>query len=341
VPRRSSSHLSIDAAQRAALLQASLRALVAKHWSAGDREQGTFPGGATLREGDRGWVLAQEEPDRVLGRAMAWARGNGVSDLHVVVNDTGGALARRAVAFSDPPAVWVAAGDELTRAAPEPLPAPAPLAPELEPYVKMVRAAGADPVVEHGVLIGEVLGLEVVRIVAGEMGIDVQVGVGKHDREAQRLVHGDRSPIDALADAVRAVRERRVPDAAAHPANQLAAERWLRRVVIAEPAIVGAARLEAVAPPRLRDDLRVPNPAPAAGEDPDGRAVVVVCSTGIDLALVPSAVDSRDLDGRGARLALVVPEGDDHPVTRDLAAALAEPAEIVTVPRDWRSRSVS
>jgi hypothetical protein len=314
---------------------------VAQHWGAGERVQGTFPGGATLREGDRGWVLAKEEPDRALGRAMAWARGNEITDLHVVVNEAAGALARRAAAFTHPPVVWLASGDELTQAAAEPLALPAPLPPELEPYVEVVRAAGADPVVEHGVLIGEVLGLEVVRIVADETGVDVQVGVGKHDREAQRLVHGDRSPIDALADAVSAVRERRRAGAPAHPANQLAAERWLRRVVIADPGIVGAARLEAVAPPRLRDDLRVPNPAPAAGEDAEGGPVLVVCSTGIDLALVPSAVDARLLDGRDPRLVLVLPEGDDHPVTRDLAGALREPAEIVTVARDWRAQPIS
>ncbi|MEY2477851.1 MAG: hypothetical protein QOG87_3166 [Actinomycetota bacterium] len=309
-----------------------------QHWGAGDREQGTFPGGATLREGDRGWVLAKEEPDRALGRAMAWARGNEIADLHLVVNDAAGALARRAAAFTHPPTVWRSTGDDVVRTEAEPLRPPEPLPPELEPYVEVVRAAGADPVVEHGVLIGEVLGLEVVRIVADETGIDVQVGVGKHDREAQRLVHGDRSPIDALADAVASVRERRTPGAPAHPANQLAAERWLRRVVIAEPGIVGARRLEAVAPARLRDDLRVPNPAPAAGEDTDGAPVLVVCSTGIDLALVPSAVDDRLLDGREPRLVLVLPEGDDHPVTRDLASALREPAEIVTVERDWKSR---
>ncbi|MBO0692749.1 MAG: hypothetical protein J2P58_07620, partial [Acidimicrobiaceae bacterium] len=39
--------------------------------------------------------------------------------------------------------------------------------------------------------------------------------------------------------------------------------------------------------------------------------------------------------GHKPRLVLVVPDGDDYPVTRELAAALAEPAEVVVVPRDW------
>jgi hypothetical protein len=36
-------------------------------------------------------------------------------------------------------------------------------------------------------------------------------------------------------------------------------------------------------------------------------------------------------------LRVVVPEGDDVPVTRHLALALAAPASVVTVPRDWAS----
>lgn len=64
--------------------------------------------------------------------------------------------------------------------------------------------------------------------------------------------------------------------------------------------------------------------------------MVVVCSTGIDVDLVPAAADVRLTDGRQARLILAVPEADDHPLIRDLAGALAEPAEIVAIPGDWR-----
>ena len=70
--------------------------------------------------------------------------------------------------------------------------------------------------------------------------------------------------------------------------------------------------------------------------DEQGRPLLVVCSVGIDVDLVPAAVDARLADGRGPRLVLTMPEGDDHPVTRTLAAALVEPAEIVTIPGDWR-----
>jgi hypothetical protein len=63
--------------------------------------------------------------------------------------------------------------------------------------------------------------------------------------------------------------------------------------------------------------------------------VVVVCSTGVDVDLVPVAADARLAFDRSARLVIAVPEGDDHRVTVALAAALEDPAEIVTVSRDW------
>jgi hypothetical protein len=34
---------------------------------------------------------------------------------------------------------------------------------------------------------------------------------------------------------------------------------------------------------------------------------------------------------------LLVPEVDAHPLTRSLAAALRSPAEVRTVPADWRA----
>jgi hypothetical protein len=71
----------------------------------------------------------------------------------------------------------------------------------------------------------------------------------------------------------------------------------------------------------------------AVGVDDDGGAVVVACSVGIDLDLVPFAADARGAVGLDdARLLLAVPERDDHPVTRALATRLRQPAEVVPVP---------
>jgi len=287
-------------------------------------------------EDSTGWVYADEEPERALGKALLWAQRFPLQDLHVLVDSKAGPLARRAGAFSDPPTVWRIDGTTLTQAEPDPLPAEPPLDPEMEPFADVIRAAGAVPVVEHGVLRGEVLGLEVARAVVDDHGPMLEVGVGKHDRQAQGMVHGDEPTGDALARVVAMVEGHRRAAAPLHPYNRLAPERWLRARALAEPGLIGAAELAPAPSPVEVDDLRKPAPAAAAGTDLDGRPLLAVFSTGVDVDLVPAAADARLADGRNPRLVIVVPERDDHPYLRPLAEALTEPAEVVTVPDDWR-----
>ncbi len=333
---------TVDSVRRQALLRTKLQALVAEHrgtnWpeAVDEAVTGTFPGGATLRAGTAGWVLAEDRPERALGGALVWSRRHGLSEVHVMAEKAAGLLARRAATFVRPPPVWRIEGRSLTPAEPEPPVPEPPLPPEVEGFADFLSEAGVEPVIEHGVLTGEVLGLEVARVVVDELGAFLEVGVGKHDRHAQRLMNQDRPPLETLVAAAKAVRALRNPEAPAHQVNRLSRERWLRSVLVARPAVVGASALAPVPSPAARTDLRQSLPAPAAGLDTEGRPVVVVCSTGIDVDLVPAAADVRLTDGRQARLILAVPEADDHPLIRDLAGALAEPAEIVAIPGDWR-----
>jgi hypothetical protein len=121
-----------------------------------------------------------------------------------------------------------------------------------------------------------------------------------------------------------------------HPYNRLAPERWLRARAVAEPSLIGAAELAPVPSPVEVDDLRKPAPAAAAGVDVEGRPLVAVFSTGVDVDLVPAAVDAYQADGRNPRLVIVVPERDDQPHLRPLAEALRQPADVITIPDNWR-----
>ncbi len=200
--------------------------------------------------------------------------------------------------------------------------------------VPLIEAAGAAPVLEHGVLAGEVAGLEVCRVVvdADTGAARLEVGVGAHDREAFQLVHGDVPPVEALAGVVAAVAEHRRPGAPGHPLNRLGAERLLRSRLLDDPSLVGALMLSAAPPPVPRPNLKDPVPCVATGVDDIGRPLVVVCSVGIDLDVVPFAADAHAASFRpDARLVIAVPPRDDHPVTRALAARLRQPAEVVTV----------
>lgn len=311
--------------------------LVSSRWPGAGPEFATFPGGAVARRDGAGWVLAGERPDRALGGAMAWGRREGLDELHVLADESTGALARRAAQFASPPSVWRVDGRTLEAAGPAPVQHEAALTPEVAAFVAMIEAAGADAVVEHGVLRAEVLGLEVARAVADADGARLEVGVGAFDREAHRMVHGDKPTDEALAAAVAAVRDVRRPGAPSHQVNQLAGERWMRAILVRRPELVGAASLTPVSSPVVRTDLRQLAPAPATGVDIDERPLVVVCSTGIDVDLVPAAADARLSDGRDARLLLVLPAIDDYPLTRSLAAALSDPANVVVMPDDWRT----
>jgi hypothetical protein len=257
-----------------------------------------------------------------------------VRELHVLVEGAAaaGVVARRAAEFAVPPSVWVVSGRALAAASPA---SPEPVASLDLRYAELLLDHGAAPLVEHGVLRGEVLGLEVARVVDGQL----EIGVGRHDRAARSELGGE--PDAALSEAVAVVANLRRLGAPVHPANTLARSRWLRAVVCARPALVEAADLGPVAPPLPAEDLTDNSAVPCLGVAHDGSPLVVVCSTGVDPDLIPTAADSRRLYRPEAQLVVVVPEGDDHPVTGALAAALARPALVRTVGRGWEGLTAS
>jgi hypothetical protein len=149
-------------------------------------------------------------------------------------------------------------------------------------------------------------------------------------------VHAGLPPLDQLLRVRDIVLEHRRPDALRHPLNQLAPERWLRARLVRDPGLVGCAQLRPAPPAVPRPNLRDPAVAFAIGVDAGGDTVVVACSVGVHLDLVPSAADARGALAPSARLLLALPSRDAHPVTQALAARLLAPAELVPVDGDWR-----
>ncbi len=327
--------LADDAERRSLLLAIKLGALVRDHTGVDGGDAAPFPGGgAALVRPDGAWVLVEDRPEHALGAALAWAIGRDVEPLHLLV-DEDGTPARQAVWFDPPPQVWRVDGRELRPGDAAALPAPAALDPRLGDLRPLIVEGGAEPVVEHGVLAGEVLGLEVCRAVldAASGRARLEVGVGAHDREAFQLIHGDVPPVDALAAVVERVTAVRSDPGTIHPLRRLGAERLLRWQLIQDPATVGLATLAAASPPTPRRNLKDPTPCVAVGYDVDGGDAVAVVTVGIDLGLVPFAADARAASATGAdaRLLLVMPARDDHPATRRVAQRLVERAEVVPV----------
>jgi hypothetical protein len=323
--------------RRSALLTAKLGALVRGCFGQVDAVALPFPAGAALRDGGRAWILIDERPESAVGPAMAWARQQHVGELHLLTDDAPGLVSRRASAFADPPQVWWVQGTDLHRAEPEPLP-PRPTAIDAPELVRLLEGSGLEVVVGYGYLAGELRGLEVARVVLGDDGAPrLDVGVGQADRELTAMLHAGLSPDAALDRVIRIVGEHRCAGAPAHPLNRLVPERWLRSVLEDDPARVGLTSLRAAPSPTPRAGLMERGIAPATGVRADGTDVVVVCSVGVDLDLVPSAADARAALAPRAPLLLVVPERDVHPVTTALAQALREPATVVPVAGDWRT----
>ena len=323
-----------DPARRSRLLAVKLAALVRDH--AGDAivEPGVWPGGAALVRNGEAWVLAEEQPQRALGPALAWSRQQGATHLHVLAERSTGILARRAALFAHPPEVWHVEGRTLLAALAEPYPPAVEVPAVMQELRQLIIDGGADPVEEHGVLVGEVYGLEVCRVMLDEFGGEarLEVGVGAHDREAFALLHGNIPTLEALARVVGTITEHRRPGVAGHPLNRLGAERRLRASIIAEPSLVGASLLIVAPPPVPRVSLKNPIPCIAEGVSCTGEPMVVVCSVGIDLDLVPFAADARAaLGDPAAMLVLAVPPRDVHAVTTWAAAQLAHPATVVGI----------
>lgn len=308
----------MDNDRRAQLLALKLRALMG---AAGEgAEPGDFGLGAAALVDGVAWVLLEQQPGRGLGPALAWALRRQATRLILLTEQATGSLARRAEWFSFPIEVRLVEGAAHVPALPEPLAPPAPLRPGHADLAAMIVEGGAQPVEEHGVLGGEVRGLEVCRVVddANTGAVRLDVGIGADDREMFQMLHGDKPTVQALADVVTFVAAQRVPGAPRHPMNLLAQERLLRALLVDEPARLGATSVAIAAPPQPRQNLKDAVPCVAVAQV-EGRAVAVVCSSGVDLDLVPFAVDACSALGLDECM-VVVPARDALPIQHAIAA---------------------
>jgi hypothetical protein len=284
-----------------------------------------------------GYVLAAGQAG--IGAALVWAlRQPEPVQLAIVAEGLdAGALARRARYFVQEPVVYLLTGTELTRAEPAPHLAVAAADPAALAAVAPLRAAGVEVVVEHGVVTAELSGLEVARVMPDPEGggFHLEVGVGRYDREAARLMQAVRSTEEVTNTVIRVVRDHRRAGETPHLLNRLARQRWLRSIVLANPSLVDARQLAPIEPPAPRQNLIEPIPALAAGTANDGHAVVVACCVGVDAEALPTAADARDRTDPEAELVYVTPARDQYRAVRELAAGLRRPARLVALEGQW------
>lgn len=282
-----------------------------------------------------------------LGGAIVAATRQGIVELHILADHLSGDDARRASYFTLHPQLWRVVGRSVLPVTSTPLVMPVePSAVEML-FVEVIDAAGAEAVVDHGVLKAEVLGLEVGRVTLDEDDVPhLDVGVGRHDQLAQAMMYGTAQVEESLQVAVDAVRNFRNRAAGSHPANQLSPERWLRSLVPNLPTLAGFAPDEhatftfvaGTEPVRLKH----PSPAIALVDFTDlktgaPRQAVLGVSVGVDLDAPAHAADARNFYRPDADLYLMWPEGTNIDAMTQAAQALAIPVHVATIPNDWRT----
>lgn len=327
--------MTLDAERRAQLENARALSLLRQCFDVDPAAVtiGSAPFGITALGHDRAWIVSMSDDLAVLGGVLVWLDRHRPVQADLVVDHHAGVHARRAALLAPELTVWQTDGDSVAAAAAEPIPDPLPRPDDAAHLEAMFVDEGLDVVCEDGILRGELAGLEVGRILHGPDGPVLEAGVGRFDREAGVLLHAGRSPAEALRDAVAQVRPHRSRGAVGHAVNRLGRERWLRHEVINDPAVVGVALPSLVEPIPARRNLLEAVPAALVGVD-DGVSVLVVCSVGVDLGLVPAIAD---LTARHAptEVRVVMPDRDRLPYVERLLDRLPVAAGLHAISPPW------
>ncbi|MEM7276046.1 MAG: hypothetical protein AAF547_23430, partial [Actinomycetota bacterium] len=269
-----------------------------------------------------------------LGPALRWALANGAERTELIAEaDVAPDLARRAALLDAEIAVWAADGPAVEPARPSPVTTPPEIRADHRRFGPLIAETGARPIDDHGMLIAEIAGLEVARVVDADDGSGprLDVGVGQADRELQGFIHGHLDDDTNLRRAIAAVVEHRRPGSAGHPLTRLGRQRWLRSILLDDPSRIGLDRLDPAVPLRPRTTLLGDEPAAAATD-----GAVVVCSVGVDLDLLPEAADYRARIDQTAELIVVVPDRDRGLATDALASVVPD-LRVVAMAGPWEA----
>ena len=318
------------------LAQLRLRAIVGVR---SDVEVSEFGQAVGLVVDDVAWVYVTGRHERSLGPALMWALRNNAKALKLFSSESAGDLARIATHFDFVIEVFEVDAAGVACVAMPKIVEKIEVSVADEMFAEFIKSAGADVVREHGVISGEVCGLEVCRVVraadSGESGgageSELEIGVGAHDRETFKLLHGRTATIESLRKVIAEVAARRAVGAQVHPLNRLARERLLRHYVCQSPQLVGAKSLQVAQPPIVRTNLKDVVPCCAVGMSLTGEKMVVIFNVGVDPDVVSFGADARGQINGLAELIFATPTRDIVPAVERVAQMLRRPARFVGV----------
>ena len=288
---------------------------------------------------DVAWVLVTGRYERSLGPALMWALRKNATSLKLLLSERAGELARIATHFDFAIEVFEVDAAGVARVAVPKDATKIEVSVADEMFADFIKSAGADVVREHGVISGEVCGLEVCRVVRATSASDLdgageselEIGVGAHDRETFKLLHGRTATVESLRKVIAEVAARRAVGAQVHPLNQLARERMLRHYVCLSPQLVGAKSLQPAQPPIARTNLKDVVPCCAVGVSLNGEKMIVIFNVGVDPDVVSFGADARGQINASADLVFAMPTRDIVPAVEQIAQMLRRPARFVGV----------
>jgi hypothetical protein len=304
-----------------------------------DVEVSEFGQAVGLVVDDCAWVLITGRYERSLGPALMWALRKNATSLKLLLSERAGVLARIATHFDFAIEVFELDAAGVARAAAPKSAEKIEVSVADEMYAEFIKSAGAEVVREHGVISGEVCGLEVCRVVRATSASDLdgageselEIGVGAHDRETFKLLHGRTATVESLRKVIAEVAARRAVGAQVHPLNQLARERMLRHYVCLSPQLVGAKSLQPAQPPIARTNLKDVVPCCAVGVSLTGEKMIVIFNVGVDPDVVSFGADARGQINASADLVFAMPTRDIVPAVEQIAQMLRRPARFVGV----------
>lgn len=329
--------MSLDPARRAGLERSRARSIARDHFDIDESTADVFaaPFGVAVTAGDgRVCIVASSDDLAVLGGLLVWLDRHRPETAAAVFEHHAGVHARRLRVLAPEVTPWSLDGSGVSAATPEPISAPRPVEGDVTALVALIERSGAQVVAEDGLVRAEVEGLEVARIVYGEAGPVLEVGVGRFDREAGALLHAERSVESSLEGVIEQVRPHRRPGAAPHAVGRLGRERWLREVIRRRPDLAGVTDPRLVEPVPPRRSLLEVGPAALVGHD-GSDTVLVVCSVGADLGLVPATADLVAVH-QPDEVRFVLPGRDHLPHLDRLIGRLGRPASLLAVDPPWQ-----
>ena len=331
--------MTLDPARRAGLERARALAIARDqfHLDTEGASVDAAPFGVAVcigADGSRTALIVSSVDDlSVLGGALVWLGRNPADAARLVGEHPAGGHARRAAVLAPDLGIHELVGSDVRAAVVAPISEPHPTPADITPLVAMIERSGAQAVIEDGIVRAEVAGLEVARVVTGPAGSSIEVGVGRFDREAGALLHSDRPVEPTLVATIEQVREHRTVGAVAHPVNRIGRERWLRELVRVDPDLAGIESPRLVEPIPPRASLLEASAAALLGTDGD-RRVLVVCSVGVELGLVPAAADLVAAH-RPDEVRLVLPARDRLPYLDRLAGRLGVSVSFCDIAAPW------